>query len=498
MNKPPVWPLADVPVNEKGRYPGHRLNLTPRQPARAALAALCASVALLAGCSLTPPLADVAPALNTSWKSAQPEPGFTSTEQAGRWAQGEWWALFDDPTLNGLVQRANAANQNVALAVANVAQAQAALASQRASLFPTLGATVSTSRSGGDERSTSNAAAVGLNASWAPDLWGRLKESVRAQQANVQASEADLAAARLSVQGSLVNAYLALREADVELSLLDDTIAGYERSAAITQNRYDVGTAARTDALQAQATLASARASRVALQRTRTGYENAMALLLGVVPADFTLPSAEWRQTLPSVPVQLPSLLLLRRPDVAAAERAVVAANAQIGVARAAYFPDFSLSAGLDGSASNLSRLVSAPALAWSLGLSLAQSIFDGGSRSAQVDAARASYDAAVARYRQSALTAVGEVEDQLLALNTLAEQTEQTRQSADIAQRVEQQMLNRYQAGLSDYTEVVSAQASAISARRSVLQLQLQRQQAVVALIQAVGGGWQADWAAN
>ena len=479
----------------KLRYSHQPPHADTRRPwPRAALAALCLSAAL-AGCSLTPTQPTAAPALGTAWKSAQPQTGFLSTEHAQRWASGEWWALFDDPVLSALIERANTANQNVALAVANVAQAQAALASQRASLFPTLGANLSTSRSGGDDRSASGSAGLNLNASWAPDLWGKLRESVNAQQANLQASEADLAAARLSVQGALANAYFALREADVELALLDETITGYARSATITQNRYDVGTAARTDALQAQSTLANARASRVALQRTRAGYENAIALLLGTTPADFKLDKANWQQTLPDVPAQLPSTLLLRRPDVAAGERAVHAANLQIGIARAAYFPDFSLSASLGGSASNLSRLVSAPALAWSLGLSMAQSLFDAGQRSAQVDAARASYDAAVARYRQSALTAIGEVEDQLLALRTLGEQARETEQSAAVAQRVEQQMMNRYQAGLSAYTDVVSAQASAISARRSVLQLQLQRQQALIALIQAVGGGWQAPW---
>ena len=483
----------------------------PRQAgvARTALAAWLAGAALatLTACSLTPTQAPAAPDMGTAWQSswpsnwqtlqqtAQPEPGFIATEHAQRWASGEWWALWDDPVLNELTARANAANQTIALAVANVTQAQAQLAGQRASLFPTLGAGLSASRSGGDERAASGSAALNLNASWAPDLWGRLRDTVKANQANVQASEADLAAARLSVQGALAKAYFALREADAELALLDDTISGYQRSAAITQNRYDVGTAARTDALQAQATLANARASRTALQRTRMGYEHTIALLLGLAPAHFQLDAAAWQPSLPALPAALPATLLLRRPDVAAGERAVQAANLQIGMARAAYFPNVSLNASLGGGASSLSNLVSAPALAWSLGLSVAQSLFDAGQRSAQVDAARASYDAAVARYRQSALTGLGEVEDQLLALRTLAAQSRDTGESAAIAQRVEQQMMNRYQAGLSAYTDVVSAQASAINARRSVLQLQLQRQQALVALIQALGGGWQAPW---
>jgi NodT family efflux transporter outer membrane factor (OMF) lipoprotein len=199
---------------------------------------------------------------------------------------------------------------------------------------------------------------------------------------------------------------------------------------------------------------------------------------------------------LPAVPPELPSLLLLRRPDVASAERAVSAANQQIGVARSAYFPSLSLSAGLGAGGRHVGDLLSAPSLLWSLGVALAQTVFDGGARDARVDQTLAARDAAVARYRQAALTAMKEVEDQLSAQDTLARQTEHVRAAAEIAERIEQQMLNRYQAGLTSYTEVVTAQASALSARRSLLQLQVQRQQAVLALIQALGGGWQAPWA--
>ena len=470
--------------------------LAPHSPQRPALGlrplgvvALALALSACGSVPTEPPARFEAPA---AWR-AQPEhtPGWVRADQAQVWASGQWWALFDDPVLDALIARVDVSNQNLALAVANVAQARAVLAQQQASLWPTLGLSVSQSRSGGEARAATGSASAGLNASWAPDLWDRLGAATRAQQAQVQASEADLAGARLSAQASLVNAYVALRETDTELALMDEIITGYERSARITQNRYDVGTAARTDALQAQSTLQNARSSREGLQRTREGYEHAIALLLGTTPAQFQLAPAPWEVRWPQVPAALPATVLLRRPDVAAAERAVSAANLQIGIARRAYFPDLSLTAGVNGGAANLGDLFSAPRLLWSLGLSVGQAIFDGGAREAGVDLARAGYDASVARYRQTALTAIGEVEDQLSAMRALDAQITQTEASAEVAARIEQQMLNRYESGLADYTEVVTAQASAMNARRSLLQLQLQRQQAAVAFIQALGGGW-------
>jgi len=221
-----------------------------------------------------------------------------------------------------------------------------------------------------------------------------------------------------------------------------------------------------------------------------------MALLLGQPPADFTLAPAPWVASVPAVPPELPSTLLLRRPDLAAAERDVAAANARIGVARAAWFPSLNLSAALGGGAGSLASLASAPTLAWSLGAALAQTLLDAGARDAAVDQAMAAHAAASARYRQSALAAMGQVEDQLTALATLATQIEQVRAAADAAAAAEQRIMNSYQAGLSAYTNVVTAQAATLGARRSLMQLQLQRQQAALGLIQALGGGWQAPWA--
>ena len=450
---------------------------------------------LLGACSFTPQETGTALTPPAAWKTAAPQAGWISADQARVWQAGRWWALFGDAQLDALMPQVDVSNQNLAQAVANVAQAQALLRQQQAALWPTVGASASANRAGGQDTATTHSGSVGLNVSWAPDLWGKLGDAARAQGASVQASQADLAAARLSAQGSLAQAWFALREADAEMALMDDIITGYERSAKITQNRYDAGIAARTDALQAQSTLENARASRVALQRSRALSEHAIALLVGRAPADFSLPVAPWIDTVPAIPAGVPAELLLRRPDVAATERAVAAANARIGVARSAYFPQLTLSGGIGSSGSNLLDAISAPKMLWSLGVALAQVVFDAGARTAAVDQAVAAHDGATAAYRQAALSAMKDVEDQLTGLQTLAEQVERTRAAAAAAAGAEQRILNSYQAGLSAYTDVVTAQATALNARRAVMQLQLQRQQSAVSLVQALGGGWQAPW---
>ena len=454
-------------------------------------------LALLAACNTAPRENAPTVPISAGWKNAQTAQGWVSADAARSWQAGEWWRLFEDPVLDSLMRRVDVSNQSLAFAIANVAQAQALLAQQEAALWPTLGVQGGAQRSGsGGGSGSASSLSAGLSASWEPDLWGRLGNVARAQAAWVQASQADLAYARLSVQGSLANAYFALRAADAEIQLLNETVKAYERSTAITRNRYEAGVVARTDLLQSQATLLSAQASRTALTRNRALFEHAMALLLGEVPANFSVPDEPWVTRIPEVPTGVPSTLLLRRPDVAGAERGVAAANLQIGVARSAFFPDVALSASAGTSGGfPVSNLFSASSTLWSLGVSVAQSIFDAGARQARVDQMLAAREAAVATYRQTALTAMGEVEEQLTTLHTLAQQAEQTRQAAELAARVEQQALNSYEAGLSAYTAVVTAQATALSPRRSLLQLQLQRQQATVGLIQALGGGWQAPW---
>ena len=453
----------------------------------------------LAGCgSLAPgganPPAPAAP-VSLTWESAGGNVDWISADARRQWQTGQWWQLFGDAPLDELMPRVLVGNQNLAQAVANVAQARAQLEQAQAARWPSLGLALSGGRSGRPARGAGSLSASG---SWAPDLWGNLADAVRVQAAGVQASQADLAAAQLSAQGSFAQGYFAVCEADAELALLDEIIDGYQRAETMTQNRYDGGIAPHTDLLQAQSTLASARASRDQLAASRAASEHALALLLGVPPAEFSLPPGHWTTAIPQVPASLPSDLLLRRPDIASAERAVAKANAGIGVARAAYFPNIGLTASAGRSAIGLSQLVSAPVLAWSLGLTVAQTLLDGGARAGAVAQAQAAHDAATAAYRQTVLTAMGQVEDDLTNLAALAGQIEQTRIAAQAAQGAAERMMNSYQAGISAYTDVVTAQATALTQRRSLLQLQLQRQQTAIGLIQALGGGWIAPWAAD
>ena len=468
--------------------------MAPRTYRPLALTGTCVALTLLlCGCNLAPRQPAPAAPLSQGWKASAPA-GWVSTDAYQSWNSGQWWQLFGDEALSALMPRIDIGNQNLALALANVAQAQALLRQAQAQLMPTLGAQMGVQRGSGTA-GTAGSASLGLVGAWAPDLWGKLNNAVQAQGASVQASQANLAAARLTAQGSLAQAYLALREADAEAALLQEIITGYERSLTITENNYKAGIAARTDVLQAQSTLASARSSLLALKSGRTTYENAIALLLGEPPANFSLAQRPWINTVPQVPAQLPSQLLLRRPDIASAERAVVVANANIGVARAAWFPSLNLSAGVGGGAANWASLVSTPALTWSLGATVAQALFDGGTRNAAIDQALATHAAATASYRQAALTAFGQVENQLTALDSLARQITHTRAAAEAASGAEQRTLNSYRAGISDYTAVVTAQATALTTRRALMQLELARQQAALALIQALGGGWQAPW---
>ena len=405
-----------------------------------------------------------------------------------------WWKAFGDPQLDALVDQVEVSNQNVAAAVANYAQARALVRVQRASYFPSLGLSGGVTRTG-RESGVSNSVQVALGTSWEPDVWGRIGNSVSAASANAQASEADLASARLAAQGELATNYFSLRSSDAELALLRTTVEGYERSQQIAQNRYAQGIATKSDVLQAQTQLANTRADLLTLENQRAQLEHAIALLVGKAPADFSVPPAtEWKPTALDVPLLLPSTLLQRRPDIAAAERDVAAANAQIGIERAAYFPSLSLSGSYGRSSSGVSDLFSAPNALWSLGVSVAQTLFDAGATTARVDSAKASRDSAIARYRQTVLASFQSIEDQLSTTRTLAAQETLRREASTAADDVERQVLNRYRSGQVSYTDVVTAQVSALSARRALLQLLANRQTTSVALIQALGGGWQAS----
>lgn len=452
---------------------------------------LLAIVIGLAGCSAGPAYQVPGTPQPAAFKELA---GWVPAAPADALERGPWWQLFDDPILNELASGIEVSNQNVAQAAANYAQARALVQQQRAALFPSVNLQLSGDRSGVRGQGADNAYRLNLGGSWEPDVWGRLRAGVTSAQAGAQATAADLASARLSAQGELAANYFTVRQLDAARALLADTIAGYERVLQITQNRFNVGIVARTDVLQAQTQLANARNDELALVRQRAQAEHAIAVLLGKAPGDFTLaPLPEWRVSVPEVPVGVPSTLLQRRPDIAAAERDVAAANAEIGIARSAYFPNIGLSASGGTVGSRVSDLFSVSNAAWSFGLSAAQSIFNAGATRASVAAAEARHQGAVARYRQTVLNAFADVEDQLTATRVLAQQQELRRQASEAASLVEQQILNRYKAGQVSYTEVVQAQVTALNARRALVQVQADRQTVAVALIQALGGGWHA-----
>jgi len=449
----------------------------------------------------------------SSAKYLEPPPGWMAAAPADTLARGPWWTLFNDPVLDELTPKVAVSNQTVAAAAAAVEESQAAVREQRAAFFPTLsldgGVTrsgiggpssrsVSTTTSGGTVVTSSGASnrttrySLGLGASWEPDLWGRIANTVSAASATAQASEADLAAALLSAQTAFVADYLSVREADAEIATLQTTIEAYQRALTITQNRYNAAIAQKSDVLQAQTTLANAQANLAALVQQRAQLFHAMAVLAGQAPATFALPAGNWNSTtVPAIPVGVPSDLLQRRPDIASAERHVAAANADIGVARAAYFPSLTLSAnGAQGSTS-LGDLFKASSFAWSLGASLAETIFDGGARTARVEEAQATWKQSVAQYRQTVLSAFSGVEDQLSAATSFEQQQELLREASSAADQTEQIMQNQYRQGLVAYTDVVTAQASALSARRALMQVSLSRQTAAINMVSALGGGW-------
>lgn len=497
-------PLTPPPARGRASRPPARL----AQLARPTLA-LSGLLALGACTTLAPARKVDAP---SSARYLEPPPGWMAAAPADTLARGPWWTLFGDPVLDQLAPQVAVSNQNVAAAAAAVEASRAAVREQRAAFFPSLSLSAGATRSGSGGRAsaaTGGTASAGgssgtryslaLGASWEPDLWGRVASTVSAATASAQASEADLANATLSAQASFVTDYLSLREADAEIATLRTTITGYERALQITQNRYAAAIAQKSDVLQARTTLASAQADLAQLQQQRAQLLHAMAVLAGQPPATFALPAGDWHATaVPAIPVGVPSELLQRRPDIAAAERRVAAANAAIGVARAAYFPSLTLSGNAGQAAAGLGDLLDASSFAWSLGVSLAETILDGGARTARVDEAAAAWKQSVAQYRQTVLGAFSAVEDQLSAAASLEQQQALRQVASEAADQTEQQMQNRYKAGLVAYTEVVTAQASALSARRALMQVSLERQTAAINLVAALGGGWSMQRLAN
>ncbi|HEY3327973.1 MAG TPA: efflux transporter outer membrane subunit [Novimethylophilus sp.] len=422
------------------------------------------------------------------WKPAQPKDELP---------HGKWWEIFGDAQLNALVEQVQVSNQNIRAAEARFRQARALAQQARAGVSPTVTGDISVNRSraatgaGGGNSSTIHK--LGLDASWEPDIWGKVQRSVESGNAGVQAGAADLQAAKLSAQAELAQDYFLLRIADARKQLLEDTVNAYRTSLQLTSNQYAAGVAARGDVVVAETQLKSAQAQAVDVGVQRAQLEHAIAVLMGKAPAEFAIAPAAFTPAPPRIPLGIPSELLERRPDIAAAERRTAAANARIGVAQSAFYPALTLSASAGLQSASFAKWLTYPSRFWALGPALAQTIFDGGLRRAQTGQAVAVYDENAADYRQTVLTAFQEVEDNLAALRIL----EQEAQLQDDAVKAARESVaitgNQYKAGTVSYINVVNVQTIALINERAALNIQGNRLTAAVLLIKALGGGWNA-----
>lgn len=476
------------------------------RPLSAAVAV--ATAVLLAGCAVGPDYHRPDTSIPAAFKEAPA--GWKVAQPADRTDRGAWWAVYNDPQLDVLIGKLNASNQTIAQSAAAYRQARALVTEARAAYFPTVGLTASGSRArtprtslssgsssssfgSGSSGSISNSYSVGLDASWEPDLWGKVSRTVSAQRAGEAAAAADLANARLSQQALLAQTYFQLRTSDALQKLLDDTVKSYEQSLKLTQNQYAQGVAARADVIQAQTQLQSAQAAAIDNGVARAQYEHAIATLIGEPASTFSLPVNPLTAEPPITPVDVPSALLERRPDIAAAERRAAAANEQIGVAISAFFPTLTLSATGGVQSSVWSQLFTLPARFWTVGPQLAATLFDAGLRAAQTDAARATYDQDVAAYRLAVLTAFQDVEDNLASQRILAREIDVQRQAVDSAEHALAIVTNQYKAGTVAYLNVLTAQTTAFTAQQKLATISGQRMTSSVGLVKALGGGWDA-----
>jgi NodT family efflux transporter outer membrane factor (OMF) lipoprotein len=464
--------------------------------------ACVAAAALLGGCSLAPKY------------RPPPPPQVTNFKEAGDWApaapadvtpRGQWWEAFGEPTLNELERQLAESNPDLQAAVARFQEARGVAIRARSDIFPTVGADVSATRGKsstnapltralGATPTTANDFVAGLNLNWEVDLFGRLRNASAAASAQAQASAADLAAVELSLQAELASDYFSLRGDDTTIQLLEDTIKVYDHAFELTRNRYQEGISAATDVDQADTLRQNARSQLAAVRLERAQLEHAIAVLLGKVPSGFTLEPGSLAGAPPPLDAGLPSKLLERRPDVSRAERNMAAANAQIGVAKAAWFPVFSL-AGAAGFESILSSSwFNAPSHFWSVGPSASVPLLDAGARYGLNKQARAQYDEAAATYRKTTLTAYQEVEDNLAGLHHLADQRRADEAAASSAQSSAYHADQRYDAGVADYVEVTTTHTAALNAQRDTISVRVAQMNASVALVRATGGGWTQD----
>jgi NodT family efflux transporter outer membrane factor (OMF) lipoprotein len=453
---------------------------------RAATAAF--ATAVLCSCKVGPdyqrPAFDAAPDYKESkdWKPSEP---------SDLLSRGPWWTIYNDDVLNGLEDQVNISNENIKAAAAAFEQARALVAQARAGLWPSISALFQVNRGAQPAFGQATAYSAGVSGSWDLDVWGSIRRTIESDRASAQASSAALAAARLSAQAALAIDYFELRAQDQNQVLLNNTVDAETQSLKITESRYKFGVAARADVVSAQAQLLSSQAQQVNNKIQRAVLEHAIAVLLGQQPATFSLAVAPIRTDVPTVPAGIPSTLLERRPDVAQAERRVAAANALIGVAKAAYFPTLGLGASVTYDGGTFSHLFSASNRIWSFGPELADTLFDAGLRRAQVAQARAAYDATVDNYRQTVLTSFEQVEDDIVTLKVLEEQSGIEEQAVKAAREAEALTLNQYKAGTVPYSSVITAQTTRFAQEETALAVLSSRLQGSVNLIEALGGGW-------
>jgi NodT family efflux transporter outer membrane factor (OMF) lipoprotein len=460
--------------------------------------------ALLGACTVGPDYEKPAAPIQVSFKEAGD--AWRRAEPQDAVDRGAWWSVYNDPVLDGLERQVEVSNQTLRQAEAVYRQARALVDEADAAFFPTLSVVPTGTRTssslgaatggvgGGRARVTVNQFTANAEASWAPDLWGKVRRTVEADTSTAEADAANVAGALLLAQATLASDYFQLRGTDQLKTLLDETVTAFTRSLKITRDQYEAGTAQKSDVIQAQTQLESAQSQDINTGVLRASLEHAIAVLIGKPPAELTIEPAPLTEQVPVTPVGVASRLLERRPDIANAERLVAAANAQIGVAISAYYPNLTLSGSYGYSSPAVSGLFMVADSVWSFAGSASETVFDAGARGAAVDVARANHDQAVANYRQTVLTAFGQVEDELATLRILEQQAAVEADTVKSARQAVGLFLNEYKAGTVTYTSVVTAQATALTEEEAALTILQNRLVASVTLIEALGGGWTVD----
>jgi NodT family efflux transporter outer membrane factor (OMF) lipoprotein len=475
------------------------MKTTPALSKHTGLPALCLVAALaLAGCEVGPkykaPTVLAPPAYKelANWKQAQPNDAHLG---------GNWWEIFQDPQLNTLEQQINVSNENLKAAVAQYQESRAALRSARADYYPTVTVAPSATRelysnnrppqSSTFDGLTFNDFVLPVNVGYQANVWGRVSRNVEMYREQAQATDADLAVINLSMHASLAEDYFAARTLDAEEKLLRDTVGQYEQALQLNEDRYRGGLASEVEVEQARTILQTTRAQLVDVGVARAQFEHGVAALVGKAPAEFTLPPLPLTTPPPAIPVGVPSELLERRPDIAAAERRVAAANAEVGLAKTAYYPLVNIAGTAGLESGSITTLLQGPAGMWAVGASAVETLFDGGRRRALNDQAKAAYDSTVATYRQTVLTGFQQVEDNLAALRILEQEAGVQATAVQAAQRSLDLSTTRYDGGVTSYLEVITAQNAALSDELTAVNILGRRMADAVLLIQAIGGGW-------